>query len=88
MTEAVLKLQKEFSALISIEWLGSITGLVGAFLLATHSQYADYGFVFFLLSNMFFIRFAVQGKHVGLLVMQLGFTLTSIIGLYQGFIAL
>jgi len=86
MTEDILRLQKEFT--VSIEWLGSITGLIGAFLVATHSQYADYGFIFFLLSNILFIRFAVQGKHTGLLVMQLGFTLTSLIGIYQGFITL
>lgn len=67
------------------EWLGASLGLVGAYFLATHGQYADWGFVFFLTSNLFFILFAIKGKHYGLLIMQLGFTYTSLLGIYNGF---
>jgi|GEM_PF-1072005 len=67
------------------EWIGAIIGLVGSYFLATHGQYADWGFVFFLVSNMLFILFALKGKHYGLLIMQLGFTYTSLLGIHEGF---
>lgn len=67
----------------TIEWAGSITGLVGATLLALNTKISRYGWVFFLASNGLLITFSLLGGHKGLLLMQCGFTLTSLLGLYR-----
>jgi hypothetical protein len=47
---------------------------------------SEFGFVFFLISNLFFIRFSISNRYFALLVMQVGFTATSLMGIYNGFI--
>ncbi len=68
-----------------LEWLGCLTGLLGALLLAHNSRYSGYGFVAFLVSNTCWIGYGVLGESWGLVVMQLGFTATSVLGLYRWF---
>lgn len=66
------------------EWTGSIFGLLGAFLLAINSpRLSRYGWVAFLAANIAMIAFAVRIQADGLLLQQIGFTLTSVIGLYR-----
>ena len=66
-----------------VEWIGSITGLAGSALLASHTALSGYGFAAFLASNVFWIAFALRLRLWGMLMMQIGFTLTSLIGLYR-----
>lgn len=66
-----------------VEWFGSLTGLVGAGVLAMHTDYSGWGFAAFLVSNIAWIAFGVMGKSWGLVTMQIGFTATSIVGLYR-----
>ena len=61
------------------EWCGSIFGLLGAFLLATHSAYSRWGWVAFLVANIALIAFAI-GVY-GLRLQQVGFTAASLLGL-------
>lgn len=63
------------------EWSGSLLGLAGAFLLATHSRVSRYGWHTFLLANVAMIVFALQITAWGLLVQQVGFMATSVLGL-------
>ena len=42
-----------------LEWIGSLSGLVGAFLLATHTRVSRYGWLAFLAANLAMIGFAV-----------------------------
>ena len=65
----------------TIEWMGSILGLVGAGLLATNSPVSGYGFVAFILSNICWIYYGSRTRAHGLLTMQAGFTLTSLVGI-------
>lgn len=67
------------------EWLGSLTGIGGATFLALNMPWSGWGFVLFLVSNVFWITFAISRKYMGLLMMQLVFTLTSVIGIYRWF---
>lgn len=67
----------------SIEWLGSLTGLLGAGLLATNSDWSGYGFVAFLLSNACWIAYGRMIQARGLITMQIGFTATSLVGIWQ-----
>ena len=66
---------------VALEWIGAVLGLLGAFLLATHTSISRYGWLAFLGANAAMTGFAIAiGAH-GLLVQQLGFTATTLIGL-------
>lgn len=70
-----------------LEWAGSLSGLVGAFLLATHSRASRYGWLAFLTANIAMVGFAFGIQRYGLLLQQLGFLGTSLFGIYRaGFI--
>ena len=70
------------------EILGSVLGLLGSFLLALdfNNGLSKWGFVSFLLSNCFWIYFSVQIKSKPLLIMQVGFTASSLLGIYRTFL--
>lgn len=63
-----------------LEWSGAVMGLIGAWLLSCGGKKSGFGFVFFLLSNVFLITYAIMLESYGLLIMQLGFTVTSVNG--------
>lgn len=65
------------------EWSGSLLGLLGAFLLATNSRFSRYGWVAFLFANVAMFIFALMIGARGLSLQQVGFTLTSFVGLYR-----
>lgn len=68
-------------SITALEWAGSLLGLLGAFLLATHSRASRYGWVAFLAANVAMIAFAFGIGRYGLLVQQAGFMGTSLLGL-------
>ena len=71
-----------------LEWAGSLSGLVGAFLLATHTRFSRYGWLAFLAANLALIGFAIGIDRYGLLAQQVGFTATTLLGLYRAGFAL
>lgn len=73
------------ATLLIVEWSGSATGLMGAALLAANISVSAFGFVAFLVSNLFWIAYAILIRSWGLLVMQVGFTATSVLGLWRWF---
>ena len=64
-----------------LEWSGALIGIMGAGLLATHSRGAKYGWLCFLAANLLFIAWALRIGASGLLVQQVCFTLTSLLGI-------
>lgn len=70
---------------IFFEWSGSILGLIGAFLLATNSRISKYGWVFFLIANFSMLAFALSINAWGLFIQQIGFTATSVLGIFRSF---
>lgn len=66
-----------------LEAFGALTGLLGAFLLATHTTVSRYGWLAFLLANLALIGFAIGIERYWLLAQQVGFMATSILGLYR-----
>lgn len=70
----------------AFEWSGSLLGLLGAFLLATHSHLSRYGWLAFIGANIAMIAFASAIGAYGLLVQQLGFTCTSLLGLHRAWV--
>ena len=65
------------------EWTGSLLGLLGALLLATHSRLSRFGWIAFIAANVATIVFAIGISRYGLLLQQIGFTATSLLGLYR-----
>lgn len=69
------------------QWLGCFFSLLGAFLLALNCQYSGWGFVAFLAANICWIIYAWIGRVPGLMLQNLGFLATSLIGIYNYFFA-
>jgi hypothetical protein len=70
-----------------LEWIGALSGLLGAFLLATHTSVSRYGWIAFLAANIALIGFSIGIERYGLLLQQVGFLATSMLGLYRaGFV--
>ena len=65
------------------EALGALFGVTGAWLVAAGSRRAFAGFVCFLVSNVFWIWFAVGGGHHWLVLQQVIFTGSSLLGLWR-----
>ena len=66
-----------------LQWAGCIFGLTGAFLLALNNRLSGYGFYLFLISNAAWIAFAMLTSVQALSVQNIGFTLTSLLGIYR-----
>lgn len=64
------------------EAIATASGLLGAFLLARNGKHAGYGWIAFLASNAAWIWFAWRAGHPGLFVQQIGFMVTSCMGLW------
>ena len=66
---------------LEVQWIGSVTGMIGALLLAMNIKYSAFGWVFFTLSNFAWIAFALKSRVKSLLLMQLVFLMTSLLGM-------
>ncbi|OJY56632.1 MAG: hypothetical protein BGP19_04600 [Thiobacillus sp. 0-1251] len=69
------------------EWAGAFLGLAGAALLALNVRASRFGWLLFLLSNGAWITYGIKVGAHGLVVMQIGFTLTSLMGVYRWLVA-
>lgn len=70
------------------EWGGAAFGIVGSTMLAMNSVlYSGYGFLVFLLSNLCWLFFGLKSKTWGMVAMQVGFTLTNLVGVYNWLLA-
>ncbi len=68
-----------------LEWGGCVLGLMGAAVLATNTPISRYGWISFLGANFAMIGFARGIGARGLLLQQVGFMATSILGLVRSF---
>ena len=68
-----------------LQWLGCATGLLGSALLAVKSGVSRYGWVAFGVSNVAWIGYGLWSGAIGLVVMQLGFCVTTTLGLIRWF---
>ncbi len=62
-------------------WMGSASGITGAMVLAVNLPWSGYGWLAFLLSNLAWITYARLARVVSLFLMQLVFTITSLVGI-------
>ncbi len=70
-------------SMVLLQWLGAALGLLGAALLAANVRHSPWGWVFFLASNVAWITFGLRAGVPGMVVMQVGFTLTSLLGVWR-----
>lgn len=73
--------------MLHIEMFSATMGLLGALLLATKTRFAGWAFVAWLVSNVGWILFGAGNNHWFFLLQQLGFLVTSIMGIYTWLIA-
>ena len=74
-----------YARLEPLECLGALAGGFGALLLSQNSIHSKWGWVGFLLSNMFFLAMSYQKKLYGLLLVQGYFFYTSLNGIFHYF---
>ena len=63
------------------QWLGCVTGIAGSSLLATKNRYAALAWPLFLASNASWIVFGLMTGAVGMVIMNLAYTVTSVVGI-------
>jgi len=67
------------------QWAGAATGVAGTLLLALPSEASKWGFVLYLVSNFFWIRFGLQTRTFGLIVQNAVYTASSLVGIWFWF---
>lgn len=65
------------------EWMGCVLGLTGSLLMARATSISRWGWVAFLGSNIAWIAYSQLVGATGLFIQQIGFTLTSLYGLWR-----
>ena len=83
----LLRDARRFLAANVIEILAAAAGLAGAFLLATKGEHAAWGWWAFLASNVGWIAFGWIRRHWFLLLQQVGFTASSLWGIWNWMLA-
>jgi hypothetical protein len=68
-----------------LEWSGAILGLIGAAMLAINHKVSRFGWLFFLASNVCWVVYGIATHAFGLVTMQAGLTVTTLIGIYRWF---
>lgn len=69
--------------LVVVEIIAACCGLIGSLLLALKGESARWGWMFFMLSNVGWLAFSYGFGHWFLLVQQIGFSITSAIGIWK-----
>jgi len=71
------------NVLTGLEWSGCAMAMSGSLLVALHNRASRWGWISYLCSNLVWSAFALVTGTYGLFVQQLGFTATSLYGLYR-----
>lgn len=69
-----------------LEWTGAATGIAGAAMVASHSRYSPYGWICFLVSSLCMSCYGLLTEAWGLLLLEVCFVLTNLLGLWRGLI--
>ena len=70
---------------VHLEWLGAAFGLSGSFLLASTTRHSRYAWLLFAVSNVSLAAFAAIHSYFCLLLLNLGFGVSSSLGIYNNF---
>lgn len=66
-----------------IKWFGSITGIIGALMLALNNEFSMYGYIFFILSSLSLTYSFYRDKITSMLLQQFIFLGINSLGAYQ-----
>jgi len=66
-----------------VEWGGTLFGMLGAAMLALRFRYSKYGWVAFMISNVFWIAFGLLFTFKGFTTQQVFFVFTSGLGIFR-----
>ena len=80
---AMYRVETRWTRHHSIEAVAALCGLLGALLLASRGDHAAWGWAAFLASNAGWIAFGWIRGHWFLLLQQIGFTATSLLGIWK-----
>ena len=64
-------------------WIGSITGMIGALLLAMNNEFSKYGYIFFAISAFCLIFAFYRDRMMSMLSQQIVFLSINIYGGFQ-----
>ncbi len=70
-------------AFSALKWVGTITGVVGAFILALNIPFSGWGWTLFLISSVTWTFAGAVMKDVSLVVLQFAFVLVDVIGIWR-----
>jgi nicotinamide riboside transporter PnuC len=66
-----------------IEWLACVTGIIGAFTVASNTQYSGFGFIPFLIGALAYIYVAVRIQNVKLFLLNVVFACANLVGIFR-----
>lgn len=66
-------------------WMGSLTGIIGAILVAMNFEFSKFGYLFFLFSSITWAIQARKNKDNSLIVLNIVFTIINTMGIYKWF---
>lgn len=67
------------------EWIGTFTGLFGAYAIALHINLSAWAFVIYMVSNLCFVTYAIKNHSWGILTLQIGLFGSNVLGIYRWF---
>lgn len=67
----------------TLEWIGAGFGILGAFMVASHSTVSGYGYIPFLIGAVAYVIHSWQIKNVPLFALNLTFATANIYGITQ-----
>lgn len=66
-----------------LEWFGSITGIVGATMMAANTRTSPWAYPVWVIASLAMLAFALSQQHYGLAVQQGFFSAINLLGLYR-----
>jgi len=66
-----------------LEWIGSLTGIVGAVMMASNTKASPWAYMIWIIASVTMLVFALVKGHSGLALQQACFTLINTVGLYR-----
>lgn len=78
-----LTVQKKPNRFLSVSWIGTITQIIGAFLVASGVFFT--GYLFFAVGAFCWLTFAKQTNNKALMLLEMVFLSSNFLGLYNFF---
>jgi drug/metabolite transporter (DMT)-like permease len=81
--KSIVRLHHEVFWLNPAKWIGTISGVAGAVLVALNIDISGYGFLLFLLSSLLWSMAGLIQRDSSLIVLQVTFVGINVVGIYR-----